>query len=442
MKKFTLLFAALLANVLPLMSQSVDDESAVEPNDSVVVAEDPVAEDDDFADGIIVKYVPNRFADNWELNIAGGVSMLINGLGSVEGTTSAPSSSGGRKFYDATGGVAELTATKWFNPYVALRLGWTTGYMPFSASQADWAKSNYPLGAWDNYVHADALWDWTTQFGGYKPNRIYDAVPYVHVGVVVNQMCNAGVGGGLGYLSRFHIAEHWLINLDLRGTLTTARKYGLPSGIALNVNALIGVTYRFDRVGWKKVVENPYKETLMALSEANKDLADKQKDAEKQVADLQEAVKKCEQEHKDIVDLVDAITNDTSFYGVPDTLELTLYYAINTYELTPYELAHMNTYLRLIGLNDPNYMHMYKVIGTADAETGTQDLNEHLCRQRANTIREELIKNGVDPENITTEIEIVKEGNAQLSRASRVIIYPVEKPKLVIPKSLNYFDEE
>ena len=87
-------------------------------------------------------------------------------------------------------------------------------------------------------------------------------------------------------------------------------------------------------------------------------------------------------------------------------------------------------------------MHMYKVIGTADAETGTHELNEHLCRQRANTIREELIKNGVDPENITTEIEIVKEGDAQLSRASRVIIYPDEKPKLVIPNSLNYFDEE
>ena len=33
---------------------------------------------------------------------------------------------------------------------------------------------------------------------------------------------------------------------------------------------------------------------LMALSEANKDLADKQKEAEKQVADLQEAVKKCD----------------------------------------------------------------------------------------------------------------------------------------------------
>ena len=438
MKKFTLLFAAMLTCVLPMMSQSVE-ESAVEQNDSVAVAlEESAVVEDDFADGILVKYVPNRFADNWELNIAGGVSMLINGFGHNEEMTSAPPVNGGRKFYDATGGVAEITATKWFNPYAALRLGWMAGYLPYEASKTNSSK----IAAFDNYIHVDALWDWTAQFGGYKPNRIYDAVPYVHVGLVYNPGYNAAVGGGLGYLSRFHIAEHWLINLDLRGTITSARKYGLVSGMSLNINALVGVTYRFDRVGWKKVVENPYKETLVALNEANKDLTDKQKDLEKDVADLQEAVKKCEQEHNDIVNLVDAITNDTSFYGVPDTLELTLYYAINTYELTPFELAHMNTYLRLIGLNDPNYMHMYKVIGTADAETGTHDLNEHLCWQRANTIREELIKNGVDPENITTEIEIVSEGNALLSRASRVIIYPVEKPKLVIPNSLNFFDEE
>lgn len=433
MKKFTLLFAAMLACVLPMLSQSVD-ETAVEQNDSVAVAvEEPAVVEDDFADGILVKYVPNRFADNWELSLAGGVSLLFNGLGARQKTNN-PS-------FDAIGGMGEIAATKWFNPYVGARLAWTTGYLPFKALKED-PKGGWYDCAWHNYIHIDMLWDWTTQFGGYKPNRVYDAVPYAHVGIVGNPRNTIMVGGGIGLLNRFHLNEKWLLHLDLRATATSASKFSMDYGVAIDVNALLGVTYRFDRVGWKKTVENPYKETLMALNEANRDLTDKQKDLEKDVADLQEAVKKCEQEHNDIVNLVDAITNDTSFYGVPDTLELTLYYAINSFELTPYELAHMNTYLRLIGLNDPNYMHMYKVIGTADAETGTHDLNEHLCRQRANTIREELIKNGVDPENITTEIEIVEDGNALLSRASRVIIYPVEKPKLVIPNSLNYFDEE
>lgn len=441
MRNFTVLLAALLAFTLPAMSQP-QDQAADAQNDSVATVEaasgEPEAVTEDFAgdEEIAIKYAPNTFADNWELNVAGGISVLFNGLGHVDGTNSAPVVSGSRKFYDAVGGVGEITATKWFNPYVAMRIGWMAGYLPYKKAQA--AESN--IAEFDNYIHGDALWDWTTQFGGYKPNRIYDAVPYLHVGVVVNPGYNAGVAGGIGYLSRFHVAEHWIINLDLRSTLTTARKYGLPSGIAVNLNALVGVSYRFDKVGWKKKVENPYKDALHELRAANSELEQQRNQATEEAEKLKDAVSQRDQERKDIAKLVDAITKDTVFYGAPDTMEMTVYYAINSSELSSYERAHMDTYLRLISLNDPNYTHMYKVIGSADAATGTHDINERMAQRRADAIREVLIRNGVDPENITTEIEIVEGGDVQLSRASHVIIYPVEKPKLVIPDSLN-FDE-
>jgi len=504
MKKFTLLFAAVLACVLPVMSQEVgepavlDSVAVVDGNDYVLVAdpaalaakpdtvnepdavaavdssaisnetaepvgetaqfvdnqalvetdsiksadelvEEPVA--DEFADDEIeLRYVPNRFADNWEINLAGGVSLLFNGMGHNEKTTSALIISGDRTIFDALGGAAEITATKWFNPYAALRIGWLAGYLPFRTAKEN--KTEFPIGDFDNYIHVDALWDWTTQFGGYKPNRIYDAVPYLHVGVVANQVCNAGIGGGLGFLSRFHVAEHWLINLDLRGTITTARKYGLESGIALNMHALVGVTYRFNKVGWKKTVENPYKATLEELRAANDELDQKRAQVEEENEKLEESVSQREQERKELAQLVAAITKDTTFYGVPDTMELTVYYAINSSELSQHEKAHMNTYLRLISLNDPNYIHMYKVIGTADAETGAKEVNERLCQRRAETIKKVLIDNGVDPENISTEIEIIS-GDVQMSRASHVIIYPVEKPKIVIPDTVNLdVDEE
>ena len=441
MRKFTILLATLMAFTLPAMSQP-QDQAAEAQNDSVATveatSEESEAVTEDFAgdDEITIKYAPNTFADNWELNVAGGISVLFNGLGHVDGTNSAPVVSGSRKFYDAIGGAGEITATKWFNPYVAMRIGWMAGYLPFKATKS--APSS--IAEFDNYIHGDALWDWTTQFGGYKPNRIYDAVPYLHVGVVVNPEYNAGVAGGIGYLSRFHVAEHWLINLDLRGTMTTARKYGLESGIAINLNALVGVTYRFDKVGWKKKVDNPYKDALHELRAANSELEEQRNQATEEAEKLKDAVSQREQERKDIAKLVDAITKDTVFYGAPDTMEMTVYYAINSSELSSYERAHMDTYLRLISLNDPNYTHMYKVIGSADAATGTREINERTAQRRADAIREVLIQNGVDPENITTEIDIVEGGDVQLSRASHVIIYPVEKPKLVIPDSLN-FDE-
>ena len=433
MKNCTILFAMMLAYALPAAAQS-SNEVAAEPVDSVAVASN-VAEDD-FSDGdeIILKYVPNRFIDNWELSLNGGISMLINGLGHIKETASPQIGSDGKeRYWDALGGVVDIAATKWFNPYVAARVGWTTGYLPYTNAYGS-------LGKWDNYVHADLLWDWTTQFGGYKPNRIYDAVPYFHVGVVANQAYNAGVGGGIGFLNRFHVAEHWLINLDLRGTLTTARKYGVESGIALGINVMAGVAYRFDKVGWKKAVENPYKDVLGELRKANKDLNNERVACEENNEKLLDEMKKREQERKDLANLVAAITKDTAFYGAPDTMQMTVYYAINSSELSPYERAHMETYLKLIGLNDPNYTHKYKVVGTADAATGSKEINERLCHRRAEAIRDVLINNGVDPENIITEIEVVQEGDAQLSRASHVIIYPVEKPKIVIPESINLDD--
>lgn len=431
MRNFTILLAALLAFTLPAMSQPMD-QAAEAQNDSVA------AVTDDFSDGdeIVIKYAPNTFADNWELNLAGGVSVLFNGLGHIDETTSAPTVSGSRKFFDAVGGVGEITATKWFNPYVAMRIGWMAGYLPYKNAQ--FGKSDIP--EFDNYFHGDALWDWTTQFGGYKPNRIYDAVPYLHVGVVYNPAFNAGVAGGIGYLSRFHIGEHWLINLDLRGTMTTARKYGLGSGIAINLNALIGVSYRFDKVGWQKKIVNPYKDVLRELRAANSELEKQRNQAADEADKLKNAMNQREQEHEDIVKLVEVLTQDTVFYGVPDTMELSVYYAINSAELSSYEKAHMDTYLRLIGLNDPNYIHTYKVVGSADAATGSREFNERLCQRRAEAIRDVLIQNGVDPENITMEVEIVEDGDAQMSRASHVVIYPVERPKVVIPDSLN-FDE-
>lgn len=514
MKKFTILFAALLMSVVPAMSQSasepaaesevtvevgstksdsafvlvadslliapvVNDEPAAAPEDSAAadVAE-PIANDslaaepvdsafveiadstmvepldsldvDEFVDStlwegeddllgadasIFMDYVPNPFKDNWELSVGGGVICLFNGLGARDKTNNP--------FYDATGGIAEISASKWFSPYLGMRLAWTTGYLPFKQYREDTKiQQAYPIGAWHNYVHADLMWDWTSQFGGYNPYRIYDAIPYVHVGMVGNQVNTVTIAGGIGLLNRFHINEHWLINLDVRGTAASAHKFGVALGSVVDIEALVSVTYRFDNAGWKKTVENPYKETLEELRAMNEELDQKRVEVEDQNEKLETTVAQREQERKELAQLVTAITKDTTFYGVPDTMEMTVYYAINSWELSAHEKAHMSTYLRLIGLNDPNYMHIYKVVGSADAGTGAREINEALCRRRAETIKNVLIESGVDPENIRTEIEIIDSGSAQLARASHVVIYPVEKPKIVIPDSINLETDE
>ena len=406
------------------------DESALAAADSTALAADSLSDAPSADDVIAMDYVPNPFKDNWELSLGGGAILLWNGIGARE-TTNKP-------FYDATGGVAEISASKWFNPYLGMRLGWLTGYLPFKQlRESSSLQSKYPIGAWHNYVHADILWDWTAQFGGYNPTRVYDFIPYVHMGMLGNAVNTVMVAGGVGFLNRFHVHDNWLINLDARTTATSSHKFGVRLGVAMDVEILVGVTYRFDNVGWKKTVDNPYKKTLDELRAANEELDQKRAEVEEENEKLDNSLTQREQERKELAQLVAAITKDTTFYGVPDTMEMTVYYGINSSDLSAHEKAHMNTYLRLITLNDPNYMHIYKVVGSADAGTGAREVNENLCRRRAETIKNVLIESGVDPDNITTEIEVIETGDAQLARASHVVIYPVEKPKVVIPDSIN-----
>lgn len=369
-------------------------------------------------DSIRVSYVPNRFGDNWELSIAGGVSVLFNGVGHAKETTSAPEVASGYKTYDAVGGVGEIAATKWFNPYIAGRIGWMTGYLPYANAKG--ASSN--IAEWHNYAHIDMLWDWTTQFGGYKPDRIYDAVPYVHVGIVGNPGYNVMMGGGAGFLNRFHLNDSWLLNLDLRATATSARKFGMPSGIAIDVNVLVGVSYRFKEQGWKKKMYNPYGPEVRRLLNENDDLKRQLDDAQQVNESLAQEVQKAQEEKI----LTEVVTKEV-FRGIPDTLEMTVYYAINSSKLSAYEQAHLNTYIRMINFNDPNREHRYCVIGTADQGTGTLEVNQRVSLERANAIKQALMDNGIREELIDVQTRIVPDGEASMARASHVIIYPLLK---------------
>ena len=398
MKKCIFALCALVVCALPVVAQQ---EAAMDEN----------------PDSIKVSYVPRSFWDNWELSVAGGVSILFNGIGHDAGTMSAPADGSGYKTYDAIGGVGEIAATKWFNPYIAGRIGWMTGYLPYT--EADNSLSN--IAKWHNYAHVDMLWDWTTQFGGYKPDRIYDAAPYVHVGIVGNPGYTVMIGGGIGLLNRFHLNDSWLINLDLRATATSSRKFGLESGIAFDVNALVGVSYRFKEQGWKKKMYNPYGPEVRRLQDENDDLKRQLDNAQQVNESLAQEVQKAQEEKI----LTEVVTKEV-FRGIPDTLEMTVYYAINSSKLSAYEQAHLNTYIRMINFNDPNREHRYCVIGTADQGTGTLEVNQRVSLERANAIKQALMDNGIREELIDLQTRIVPDGEASMARASHVIVYPLQ----------------
>lgn len=406
MKKFIYAVVMLLALPFTVSAQNVNPQM-----------------DENNPDSIKVTYVPNSFKDNWELSLSGGAVVLFSGIGRVNATTDAPNPKGKNvlKFYDTYGFVGEIAATKWFNPYVGARLAWQTGWLPFTAIDEKKYKTNAPA-SWHNYGHIDMLWDWTTQFGGYNPDRKYDAVPYIHVGIVGNPACNVMVAGGLGLLNRVHLSEHWLLNIDLRASSTSARKFGRKSGIAIDTELLIGVSYRFSNQYWKKKVYNPYGPEVRRLKEENEDL---QHQVSRLRMDNDELARKAQEVQREKY-IKEQVTKEV-FAGLPDTMEMTVYYAINSSTLSSYEQAHLRTYLRLIKVNDPANKHQFVVTGTADKGTGTLEYNKTLAAARAAAIKQALVENGVTEEQIEVRTEIIPSGDAKMARASHVIMYPLPK---------------
>lgn len=359
-------------------------------------------------DSVKLTYVPNAGKDNWELNVAGGVSVLFNGLRRPEYS--------GQQFYDCIGGGGEITASKWFNPYVGVRFGWYGEYMPYLGSNIEGAHN---LARWNNYFHFDAMWDWTSQFGGYKPNRVYYFIPYVHVGVDYNPQNNAMMAGGVGLLNRFRFAEHWMLNIDLRATATSAGKFSQPHGLAIEPQALIGFSYRFNKATWKTKVKTTNTERIEALLLENQSLADLNSALMAENSNLRD--RKAE-----IVESVQEVVVKQSEDNGKELLKklekLTVYYQIASTELTSVEKVHLYTYLNAIKFGDPNKELFYEITGRADTATGTPEVNEAFAQRRAESVKKQLIESGIAEDHITTKIELVNSGDCNLDRSAEVRI--------------------
>lgn len=370
-------------------------------------------------DSIKMSYIPNSGKDNWELNVAGGVSVLFNGIGHTEEMNADKS----KHFYDCVGGVGEITASKWFNPYVGVRFGWEAEYLPFTGTDSETANK---LGKWNNYFHFDAMWDMVSQFGGYKADRVYNFVPYMHVGIIYNPQCQAMVGGGVGLLNRFRLAENWMFNIDLRATSTSARKYGIGEGIAIEAQALVGFSYRFNNATWKTKVKAADTERLNELLQENQLLNDRNSTlaAENESLRNRKPVEQVVEAAQAAQEVVEKNIHDGK--EILKKLEkLTVYYQLGADELSSVEKIHLFVYLNTIKLGDTNSELFYEVTGRADTATGTQEFNEAIAARRAESVKKQLIENGIAEDHITTKIELVNSGDCNVDRSAEVRI--VEK---------------
>ena len=144
--------------------------------------------------------------------------------------------------------AAEFSVGKWFSPQFGAKASIEGVSLAMQEQKAGFT-----------YVHADLLWDVSNTLADYSRTRVWDVVPYMHMGFIHEyafgdqaSKLNNEYAGGIGLLNRFRIHDHVELTADFRATLLPVDA-SLVEGIGYTGigSALVGVAYVFGEGGWK-----------------------------------------------------------------------------------------------------------------------------------------------------------------------------------------------
>lgn len=321
-------------------------------------------------------YLTNQLGDNWFVNIGGGANF----------------------FYDnsdwGVGGALNVNAGKWFTPAVGARVG----YNGITGNDGLFS-----------YIHADALWNISNAIGGYKETRLWDFVPYLHAGLIIDKpVAGKEWGAGAGLLNLVRLTDRLDLTVDVRGTLY--RRYSqagyISAAVGLSVN--LGKTNFVRAANW----HNP--EDVAALDAAAASaaaLAAANAALEAENSDLKKANDELAGKNND---LEKALENAT---GLKEVGPAAFYFEIGKTTLSAKELEHLDFYLKNV-LPHVKGKTVSVITGSADKKTGSAKRNQYLCEKRAEYLQNLMVeKYGIDASTFEVRTLIATEGDASLGRA-------------------------
>lgn len=244
----------------------------------VAVAEEIVVEEQQPKRRGWAGYETNRFFDNWEITVAGGAQIMV-----FNGTLGKDDFGSSR--FNHINWQADFSLTKWFHPVMGARLQIQGGqYQNDTAFGNQYMKDPYI------FTHMDFMVNLSNWIGGERDDRVYYAVPFAGFGYHVSGFTDKfqrdwGYGTDhsfaftAGLLNKFRVCPALDIELELKAWMLPSSNMPsiLNSGtqkVAAAYSATIGLTYRFNRRGFKQA--SPYTvEDVMAYQAviADRDLA-------------------------------------------------------------------------------------------------------------------------------------------------------------------------
>jgi outer membrane protein OmpA-like peptidoglycan-associated protein len=245
--------------------------------------------------------------------------------------------------------------------------------------------------------------------GGYDESRIWNAIPYVGAGAYLHLGGDrSGSHGALftaGLLNTFKLSQKVSLNLELaylnydKNFIEGAPVFGLRPGHRDHQLALeVGVTYNLGKGTWNKT---PDVDAIKALSQGQIDALNAQlTDAQTENARLKDMLAN---QQKEVAQATAVATKTvTKVVAAP----VSVFFNINKAKVaSKKDLQNVSDLAKVAKENNSKIV----VTGYADSKTGSANYNQKLSEKRANAVADELVKMGIDRNNI----EIVAAGGVK-----------------------------
>ncbi len=361
----------------------------------------------------------NHFWDNWEIGVDAGVQTIWNMPTKKNGEKLNPEGFG-KDFTFAF----DVYVNKWFTPIFGARLGFTglstTNYFTDVNSASVKNENDYYI------IHGEALFNLTNWFCGYKPDRFFNASAFVGIGYGSSKNKDAASSEErnlewtmpIGLLTTYRLCDAFYLSLELKDFIIRnnfhnekkAKHYADFSNI-LSVTA--GVTYRFKNItgeredrptrGFAYYTPIDYSQWVKKadydnLENEKNNLSDELNKANA----YKDEVRRLQQQNNELRDeLAKAKANAGKATGnVSGDTQLGIFFKIGSSDISD---ANQENIVFMANFMKTNKDQKFTVTGYADKETGSEARNNVLSQERAEAVRDALVKAGVSEDQIIVD---------------------------------------
>jgi outer membrane protein OmpA-like peptidoglycan-associated protein len=326
-------------------------------------------------------FVSNSFGDNWFISAGAGFDYWAP-------TLKKPFSGAGASSY-----VIQLGAGKWIHPYWGAR------------AQFNYGKTK-PFNYWS--LEADGLFHFSNAVGGYKEARFYNAVLVGGFGLTRgfnDQTHNTEFAINAGLMNTFRLAKGLDAYVEMKAIVSPGHFMNINAGhLAMIPSLTFGLTYKFKvRTFYtaESIVDKAVAETALLFGS--------------RIATLEDELAAAKARNNRQTPVSSKIPK-----LIVEKVPLAIFFPIGKSELGEQEMLNVYYVAEVI---KSNHDRVFSVIGIADKETGSPEVNKQISEARAESVRKALIeKGGVNPEQLEIKAMGDRLNPFKLPEMNRVVI--------------------